>query len=61
MEGNNIHSVDQLCYLKPLTMLTDVNFKQNPIKTSNHLAYHNLIKMNCPNLSFLDDESVSAI
>ena len=34
LEGNNIRSLDQLCYLKPLTKLTDVNLKQNPVKKS---------------------------
>ena len=61
MEGNNIHSLDQLCYLRPLTKLTDVNFKQNPIRSSDPKAYQNLIKMNCPNLVCLDDQPFEAV
>jgi hypothetical protein len=36
-----------------------VNFKQNPVKTSESANYYSVIKESCPKLIALDDEIIT--
>ena len=36
-----------------------MNFKHNPVKTSNSVNYYSVIAESCPKLISLDDESIT--
>lgn len=59
-EGNNVSKIEQLCYLKRLKNLTDLNFKQNPVYLNDRKSYYTTISECCQNLEILDDKEVNA-
>jgi Leucine-rich repeat (LRR) protein len=58
LEGNNIHSVEQLSYLKRLQCLQDLNLKQNPVSKLHAEKYLSIVK-ECPTVTCMDDQAIS--
>ena len=55
-EGNNVSAIEQIKYLKRISRLIDVNFKDNPV--AQEFSYHQTISEIAPNLMVLDDEPI---